>query len=80
MQDVHLLEKLARFDQERIPGVSSAKGGGLPVYFAITADVTKYLGQVLPPSESGPESSSVSPLSAEKRARPMRSGIPAGSP
>ena len=43
MQDVHLLEKLAHFDRERIPErVVHAKGAGAYGYFEITADVTKY--------------------------------------
>jgi catalase len=43
MQDVHLLEKLAHFDRERIPErVVHAKGAGAHGYFAVTADVTKY--------------------------------------
>jgi catalase len=43
MQDVHLLEKLAYFDRERIPErVVHAKGAGAGGYFEITADVTRY--------------------------------------
>jgi catalase len=43
MQDVHLLEKLAHFDRERIPErVVHAKGSGAGGYFEVTADVTKY--------------------------------------
>jgi len=43
MQDVHLLEKLAHFDHERIPErVVHAKGAGAGGYFEVTADVTKY--------------------------------------
>ncbi|MGP8281790.1 MAG: catalase [Desulfomonilaceae bacterium] len=43
MQDVHLLEKLAHFDRERIPErVVHAKGAGAHGYFQVTADVTKY--------------------------------------
>jgi len=43
MQDVHLLEKLAHFDRERIPErVVHAKGAGAGGYFEVTADVTKY--------------------------------------
>ncbi len=42
MQDVHLLEKLAHFDRERIPErVVHAKGAGAGGYFEVTADVTK---------------------------------------
>lgn len=43
LQDVHLLEKLAHFDRERIPErVVHAKGAGAGGYFEVTADVTKY--------------------------------------
>jgi catalase len=43
MQDVHLLEKLAHFDRERIPErVVHAKGAGAGGYFEVTADVAKY--------------------------------------
>lgn len=43
LQDVHLLEKLAHFDRERIPErVVHAKGAGAYGYFEVTADVTKY--------------------------------------
>ncbi|MFH1675704.1 MAG: catalase [bacterium] len=43
MQDVHLLEKLAHFDRERIPErVVHAKGTGAHGYFEVTKDVTKY--------------------------------------
>ncbi|MBW2138684.1 MAG: catalase, partial [Deltaproteobacteria bacterium] len=43
MQDVHLLEKLAHFDRERIPErVVHAKGAGAYGYFEVTADVTKF--------------------------------------
>ena len=43
MQDVHLLEKLAHFDRERIPErVVHAKGAGAYGYFEVTDDVTKY--------------------------------------
>ncbi len=43
MQDVHLLEKLAHFDRERIPErVVHAKGAGAYGYFEVTEDVTKY--------------------------------------
>lgn len=43
MQDVHLLEKLAHFDRERIPErVVHAKGAGAHGYFEVTADVTQY--------------------------------------
>lgn len=43
MQDVHLLEKLAHFDRERIPErVVHAKGAGAYGYFEVTEDVTRY--------------------------------------
>jgi catalase len=43
MQDVHLVDKLAHFDRERIPErVVHAKGAGAYGYFEVTADVTKY--------------------------------------
>ncbi|MBK5101379.1 MAG: catalase [Desulfobacteraceae bacterium] len=43
MQDVHLLEKLAHFDRERIPErVVHAKGAGAYGYFEVTDDVTAY--------------------------------------
>jgi catalase len=43
MQDVHLLEKLAHFDRERIPEwVVHAKGAGAFGYFEVTHDVTRY--------------------------------------
>jgi len=43
MQDVHLTEKLAHFDRERIPErVVHAKGAGAHGYFEVTADVTGY--------------------------------------
>jgi catalase len=43
MQDVHLLDKLAHFDRERIPErVVHAKGAGAYGYFEVTHDVTRY--------------------------------------
>ena len=43
MQDIHLTEKLAHFDRERIPErVVHAKGAGAFGYFEVTDDVTKY--------------------------------------
>jgi catalase len=43
MQDVHLLEKLAHFDRERIPErVVHAKGAGAYGYFELTSDVSSY--------------------------------------
>jgi catalase len=43
LQDVHLVEKLAHFDRERIPErVVHAKGAGAHGYFEVTHDVTRY--------------------------------------
>jgi len=43
LQDVHLVEKLAHFDRERIPErVVHAKGAGAYGYFEVTHDVTQY--------------------------------------
>jgi len=43
VQDVHLIEKLAHFDRERIPErVVHAKGAGAYGYFEVTHDVTQY--------------------------------------
>jgi catalase len=43
LQDVHLIEKLAHFDRERIPErVVHAKGAGAGGYFEVTHDVTQY--------------------------------------
>jgi len=43
LQDVHLLDKLAHFDRERIPErVVHAKGAGACGYFEVTRDVTRY--------------------------------------
>ncbi|MCM3444900.1 catalase KatA [Bacillus velezensis] len=43
IQDVHLLEKLAHFNRERVPErVVHAKGTGAHGYFEVTNDVTKY--------------------------------------
>ncbi len=43
MQDHNLIEKLARFDRERIPErVVHAKGSGAYGYFEVTHDVSKY--------------------------------------
>jgi catalase len=43
LQDVHLIEKLAHFDRERIPErVVHAKGAGAYGYFEVTHDVTEY--------------------------------------
>jgi len=42
-QDVHLVEKPAHFDRERIPErVVHAKGAGVCGYFEVTADGTRY--------------------------------------
>ncbi len=43
LQDQHLIEKLARFDRERIPErVVHAKGSGAFGHFEVTKDVTKW--------------------------------------
>jgi len=43
IQDVHLLEKLAHFNRERVPErVVHAKGAGAYGYFQVTNDVTPY--------------------------------------
>lgn len=43
LQDVHLIEKLAHFNRERIPErVVHAKGAGAGGFFEVTHDVTKY--------------------------------------
>jgi catalase len=43
LQDIHLIEKLAHFDRERIPErVVHAKGAGAQGYFEVTHDVTRY--------------------------------------
>ncbi len=43
IQDVHLLEKLAHFNRERVPErVVHAKGAGAHGYFEVTMDVSKY--------------------------------------
>jgi catalase len=43
IQDVHLVEKLAHFDRERIPErVVHAKGAGAHGFFEVTNDLTKY--------------------------------------
>ena len=43
VQDVHLIEKFAHFDRERIPDrVVHAKGAGAGGYFEVTHDLTKY--------------------------------------
>ncbi len=43
IQDVHVTEKLAHFDRERIPErVVHAKGAGAHGYFEVTGDVAKY--------------------------------------
>ena len=43
LQDFALIDKLAKFDRERIPErVVHAKGSGAHGYFEVTNDVTKY--------------------------------------
>ena len=47
IQDTHLIDKLAKFDRERIPErVVHAKGAGAYGYCEVTHDVTKYANQV----------------------------------
>ena len=44
LQDIHLVDKLAHFDRERIPErVVHAKGAGAHGYFEVTHDITKYM-------------------------------------
>ncbi|KPJ72657.1 catalase [candidate division TA06 bacterium DG_78] len=43
MEDIHLVEKLAHFNRERIPErVVHAKGAGAGGYFEVTHDITQY--------------------------------------
>jgi len=43
LQDIHLIEKLAHFDRERVPErVVHAKGSGAHGTFTVTHDITKY--------------------------------------
>jgi len=43
LQDIHLVEKLAHFNRERIPErIVHAKGSGAHGYFEVTHDMTKY--------------------------------------
>ena len=47
LQDVHLIEKLAHFNRERIPErVVHAKGAGAGGYFKVTNDINKYTKQI----------------------------------
>ena len=49
IQDVHLLDKLAHFDRERIPErVVHAKGAGAHGYFEVTHDVTQVHARQVP--------------------------------
>lgn len=49
IQDVHLVEKLAHFDRERIPErVVHAKGAGAGGYFEVTHDVTRVQQSQIP--------------------------------
>ncbi len=42
LSDFHLIDKLAKFDRERIPErVVHARGAGAHGYFEVTDDVTK---------------------------------------
>ena len=48
MQDVHLMERMAHFNRERVPErVVHAKGAGAYGSFAVTADISKYTGAKL---------------------------------
>ena len=50
LQDVHLIEKLAHFNRERIPErIVHAKGAGAGGYFEVSKDVTKYTKQISSP-------------------------------
>jgi catalase len=43
LQDVHLIQKLAHFNRERVPErVVHAKGAGVFGYFEVTHDLTPY--------------------------------------
>ena len=43
LSDLHLIDKLAKFDRERIPErVVHAVGAGAFGYFEVTHDITKY--------------------------------------
>ena len=43
LQDFHLIDKLAKFDRERIPErVVHAKGSGAHGYFEVSHDVSKF--------------------------------------
>jgi catalase len=43
LADMHLIDKLAKFDRERIPErVVHAKGAGAFGYFEVTHDVTRF--------------------------------------
>src|SRR5258708_40369522 len=43
MEDFHLIEKMAHFTRERIPGrVVHAKGWGAYGHFVVTSDITAY--------------------------------------
>ena len=47
LQDVHLIEKLAHFDRERIPErVVHAKGAGAHGYFQVYKSMEVYLRQI----------------------------------
>ena len=82
MQDIHLIEKLAHFDRERIPErVVHAKGAGAYGYFEVTARRDPlHPGQVpLRRSASAPRSSPASPRWAARRAPPTPTATLAGS-
>ena len=82
VQDVHLLEKLAHFDRERIPErVVHAKGAGAYGYFEVTADVTKYTKAAFL-SQVGKRTDvfAVFPRWAAKKALPTPNATPAALP
>ena len=81
MQDVHLIEKLAHFDRERIPErVVHAKGAGAHGYFEVTATSASTPGPSSSPRWARrPTCSCASRPSAARRARPTPSATRAAS-
>lgn len=75
IQDVHLLEKLAHFNRERVPErVVHAKGAGAHGYFEVTNDVSKYTkAKFYQKSENAHRYSSVFPLLQAKTVQPIPS-------
>ncbi|CAM5245145.1 catalase [Streptomyces californicus] len=82
LQDQHLLEKLARFNRERIPErVVHARGSGAYGYFEVTDDVTGFTrADFLSEVGSAPRRSSASPPSRTRSAARTRSATRAASP